>query len=449
MRKFSLQKSISCLALSALLLFGLPGSSQAEFQVQTGDAFRQTRRLKPLSSGKDFIRKAFAESETGNFVDPALHNWPHIGLGRLGLYDGLDDYLSETEKYISQEWQSASRKVTNLERIVLTVGAAKGNPRDFGGRDLIAEICNFPDIEAQGLNGPVFALIALDSGNYEIPVAAKWTREKLLDIILSRQLPDGGFSLNGSGGRAPDITAMTLQALAPYNKAGRQDVQAVVKKALTALSGLQDAQGGYRSWGTSNSESAAQALIALCSLGIDPDADSRFIKNGHTLTENLLTFRAADGGFKHVADGKSNNMASEQALIALASYVRFKDQSTALYDYSDLVFPNAQTEDPAKGVWPENELEVQGDGGAALKVPARALSDASLKLKISAATAASFPAADSELVAYDAAKTAVELEPGGTEFLKPALLSLPLSARISRRAIMDGLPFMSGRTGAG
>ncbi len=282
---------------------------------------------------RTFIQAAFQADAAQEFVDPTIHNWPTIGLGRLERYQGLEAYLAESEKYIAQEWNSAVRKVTNLERITLTVGAANGNPRDFGGKDLIAEIYNFPNIEAQGINGPVFALIALDSGKYNIPATAKWTREGLLEIILSKQLPDGGFSLNSAGSSDTDITAMTLQALAPYYKAGETDVQIAVDKALACLSGLQEADGGYKSWGTTNSESVCQTMIALCSLGIDPDLDPRFIKNGHTLLSNLLQYRADDGGFKHVLDGASNNMASEQALIALAAYTRFQDKKSALYDY--------------------------------------------------------------------------------------------------------------------
>lgn len=283
---------------------------------------------------RNCLQDAFRTAADQEIVDPTIHNWPTIGFGRLEHYEGLEAYLAESEKYIVQKWDSAVRKVTNLERITLAVGAASGNPCNFGGKDLIAEIYNYPDIEAQGINGPVFALIALDSGNYDIPTTAQWTREGLLKIILSKQLSDGGFSLGGTGSSDTDITAMTLQALAPYYKAHQADVQMAVEKALVCLSGLQDAEGGYQSWGTTNSESVCQTMIAVCSLGIDPDVDPRFIKNGHTLLSNLLQFRADDGGFKHVLDGGSNSIASEQALMALAAYERFQDKKSGLYDYN-------------------------------------------------------------------------------------------------------------------
>ncbi|KTE89384.1 cell wall-binding protein [Desulfitobacterium hafniense] len=324
------------LMFSLIFLGGLPGAAFAQEQGTTRAQIDQV--ITDLVQWEEaYLEKAFAEQSPENIVEPTVYNWPTLGLARLGYYDGLEKYLTETENYAAQNWQSISRKVTDLERIALAIGAAQGDPRNFAGKDLIAEIYNFPNIQAQGLNGPIFALLALDSGNYVVAAEAKWSREDLLKIILSKQLPDGGFNLRSTGSSDPDITAMALQALAPYYREGRAEVRTVVDEALATLSKLQDQDGHYISWGAVNSESTAQVIIALCSLGIDPDTDPRFIKNGRTLPVNLLQFRAEDGGFKHVLDQGTDAMASEQALIALASYVRFKDGKTSLYDYSDIV----------------------------------------------------------------------------------------------------------------
>jgi len=282
---------------------------------------------------KATIQAAFTKAAPGEIIDPTVYNWPTVGLGQLGLYDGLPSYLAENEKYIGQDWNSVTRKVTNLARISLAVGAAQGDPRHFGGKDLVAEIANYPDIKAQGINGPIFALLALNSGDYNLPSTARWTPEKLLKIILNKQLPDGGFSLDGTGDSDPDITAMAVQALAPYYSDSHPEVQAVVNKALTCLSAQQDSEGGFKSGGTASSESVSQTMIALSSLGIDMDTNSMFIKNNKTLLSALLQFRSADGGFKHLLTGNSDNTASEQALLALASYVRLKDGKTSLYDF--------------------------------------------------------------------------------------------------------------------
>ncbi|EHQ90796.1 cell wall-binding repeat-containing protein [Desulfosporosinus youngiae] len=327
---------LTCLLLLSTLVTGLAAEAQAQTAANQGTASRTTvdQVINALEQWeRASIQAAFQTASEQEIVDPTVYNWPTIGLGRLERYDGLSVYLAENEKYIQQNWNSILRKVTDLARISLAVGAAQGNPQDYGGKDLIAEIYNYPNIEAQGINGPIFALIALDSGRYELPATAKWTRDKLLEIILSKQLSDGGFSLDGTGNGDVDITAMAIQGLAPYYRAGLPEVKAVVDKALAYLAQAQEADGGFRSWGTKNSESVCQTIIALCSIGIDIDTDARFIKNSNTLLSDLLKFKSNDGGFRHTLEDSTNPMASEQALIALAAYVRFQDEKSGLYDY--------------------------------------------------------------------------------------------------------------------
>lgn len=295
------------------------------------------------------IQADFQAATEQEIIDPTVYNWATIGLGRLERYEGLSVYLTENEKYLQQNWTSTLRKVTNLARISLAVGAAQGDPRNYAGKDLIAEIYNYGNIEAQGINGPIFALIALDSGGYETPATAKWTRDKLVDIILNKQLADGGYSLDGTGAGDVDISAMAIQALAPYYRSGQPEVKVVVDKAVDYLAKAQGSDGGYKSWDTANSESDCQAIIALCSIGIDLDTDARFIKNSNTVLSNLLTFRAADGGFKHIVGGETNSMASEQALIALAAYERFQDKKSSLYNYHPekvIVYPTIPSDQP-------------------------------------------------------------------------------------------------------
>ena len=167
------------------------------------------------------------------------------------------------------------------------------------------------------------------------------TREKLIQVILDAQLPDGGWNLSGENAD-PDMTAMAIQALAPYYKTN-ETVKAAVDKALEALSALQRTDGGFGSWGTVNSESCAQVIVALTALGIDPTADSRFVKNGHTVLDALAGFYVTGGGFRHTAGGERNDMATEQGYYALASYYRFLNGQTRLYDMSDVAIQTGGT----------------------------------------------------------------------------------------------------------
>lgn len=118
------------------------------------------------------------------------------------------------------------------------------------------------------------------------------------------------------------MTAIALQALTPYYD--RNDVKIAVDEALDYLSGIQQPDGGYMSVGIANVESCAQVIVALTALGIDPDSDARFIKNGNSVLDALLTFAMAEGGFKHTTTSSLvNGTATEQGYYALVAYDRF------------------------------------------------------------------------------------------------------------------------------
>ena len=264
--------------------------------------------------------------------------WLVIALARSGR-DVPDSYYDSVVKAVQDaDGVLSDRKFTEYSRTILALTAIGKDPTNVGGYDLLSKLADMDDVTFQGLNGAIFALIALDSNKYDVPAVAdggkQVTRDGLVAYILEQQLSDGGWALSGDSAD-PDMTAMALQALAAY-RTGDKAVQSAVDKALKTLSGMQQADGGYSSWGTLNSESCAQVIIALTVLGIDPAKDSRFAKNGLTVLDALLSF-AADGGFRHTADGERNDMATEQALCALTAYARLLDGKTALYDMTDVL----------------------------------------------------------------------------------------------------------------
>ena len=215
----------------------------------------------------------------------------------------------------------------------------------MGGHNLLKGLDNMDYVQTQGINGPIFTLIALDSHNY--PTMGDVTREKLIETILGAALEDGGWTLSGTKAD-PDMTAMAIQALAPYYKTN-ETVKAAVDKALEALSALQRNDGGFGSWGTVNSESCAQVIVALTALGIDPTADSRFVKNDLTVLDALASFYVTGGGFRHTAGGDLDGMATEQGYYALAAYYRFANTQTRLYDMSDVTIQTGGSNTPATG----------------------------------------------------------------------------------------------------
>lgn len=298
-------------------------------------------------------------------------DWYPIALGRLGYEDNYSAYLSVIERIIIKRYQSADKldkvKATEWHRISLAILAMGGDPTNVGEDEdgnpinLIADgVYNRGyemDIGAQGINGYIWGLITLDSMGYEVPQDAYYSREDLIKEILRRQHRDGGFSLEGVEGEIdPDITAMALQALAPYyeektiykieNLAGEMveiSVKQAVDQALVILSKLQKPDGDYASWGTENVESTAQVLIALCSLDINYASDERFIKNGNNLLDGIMKYRMEDGGFTHsfrydeenisARPNESNSMAGEQVLCALTALIRYEEGYHHFYDF--------------------------------------------------------------------------------------------------------------------
>ncbi len=297
-------------------------------------------------------------------------DWYQIGLSRLGVKDNYQGYLAVIkdkvrERYETEEKLSAA-KATEWHRISLAVLAAGGDPTDMG-KDKKGNTINLiadgtynrgksASLGKQGINGWIWGLIALDSMRYEIPSDAFYTRDDIIKEILSRQLPSGGFTLSGTQ-PDPDITAMALQALAPYCESEKEyiyndfltdekrnkTVKKVVDEALNCLSKLQLESGDFESWGTVNVESTDQVVVALCCLNINPLTDKRFIKNENTLLDGILKYRTQDGGIAHsftysednptAKAGKSNSMAGEQTLYTMAALMRFYKNQRPLYDF--------------------------------------------------------------------------------------------------------------------
>lgn len=84
-------------------------------------------------------------------------------------------------------------KYTEYSRLVLALTAIGRDPRDVGGYDLLVPLADLERVAMQGVNGSIYALLALDSAGYEIPqnpdAAVQATREGYVDVILSRQNP--------------------------------------------------------------------------------------------------------------------------------------------------------------------------------------------------------------------------------------------------------------------
>lgn len=224
-------------------------------------------------------------------------------------------------------------KPTTIARVALTVTLLGHDASNLDGLNLIEMLYNSNAITAGG-NEPMWALIALDSRAYAVADDAEWTRDELITELLTKyQNPEtGGFGLNDNITTSIDMTAMAIQALAPYYE--REEVKTAVDKALDYLKGAMDRNARFDS-----SEAGAQVLVALTTLNLDPvDAENGFVKSvARNIISGLCSYQLEDGSFKHLfTDASGQKMSTLQSLYALHSYERYLNGDTTLYDLTDV-----------------------------------------------------------------------------------------------------------------
>ena len=316
-----------------------------------------------IKTSDDLFNNAYLENAGSSSGD-----WYPLGIGRLGYQDDYKAYLAVINDVLTKRYEKKHKlnktKATEWHRISLAILAMGGDPTSVGVDQSINLIqdgtydrSKVKDIGAQGINGLTWGLLTLDALRYEIPKNAADSRDDLIKRILSEQLTDGGFSLQLPPSDV-DLTAMTLQALAPYYNSeqlykyvrkadGKQrevTVREVVDEALELLSKSQTDSGAFESMGIANTESTVQVIVALTALQISP-FDEAFVKNDQTVFDGLKTFRLDDGGFVHshtfdednptARPDESNSMASEQSLYGLSALLRYFTESRTLYDFRE------------------------------------------------------------------------------------------------------------------
>ena len=274
-----------------------------------------------LAAGAEPSILDFKQAQSGaeNWMETGLPDlmgrggeWYAIALAQLGGYD-LSACREALESYVAG---TKVRSATTRQKLALTL-LALGSEHEF----IAATLSD--SIGKQGVMSWAWGLHLLNNG-CEIP---EYTADEVVRTLLSLRKADGGWAITGNVSDA-DATAMVLQALAPH----RADVAvaAAIDEAVELLSRMQTAEGGFASYGIENAESAAQVIIALCALGIDP-ADERFVKNGMSPLEALAAFRLPEGSYTHEKGGAPNENATAQAFLAEAAHARYQAGEGSLF----------------------------------------------------------------------------------------------------------------------
>ena len=330
--------------LLILMIFSGTFSSSVLADAENGSATRTAQDV------TDVLDAALAQLRA-TVTEPAFGTnageWTVLCLARSGYLSVGDSYFADYYKRIEATVSEIAAEVnlhgalhksksTENSRLIVALSAIGKDARDVGGWNPVEaySMGGLSWIKKQGINGTIWTLIALDSGNYE--TSDPTIRQQCVDSILAARHDDGGWSLVTAKAQPSnvDITCMTLTALYPYRD--QPEVAAACAEAIEWLSESQLDTGGFPYGKGETSESCAWAIVALCTWGIHPDTDSRFIKNGKSAVDNLLSYYVeADKMFAHQGT-ESNAMATDQACYALIAYDRFLDGKNALYDCSDV-----------------------------------------------------------------------------------------------------------------
>lgn len=297
--------------------------------------------------------------------------WMVIGLARSGR-TVPDGYYENVVKYVQENCDADERldenRATDNARVIPRADGHRQGCHECrrpqpAGRSRRDELCHLsghqrPDLDAHRSRQP------------RLCAAGRRDAREAHRRHPRRAAADGGWDMMGKAADT-DITAMAIQALAPYYDTN-DAVKAAVDKALDALSAMQNDDGTFSTaFSGKTSESTAQVIVALTALGINPATDSRFIKNGVNAVDGLCSFYVDGGGFRHIASGDLDGMATEQSYYALAAYYRLLAGQTSLYDMSDVTITPA----PVTPDQPTNpDKPSTGDRGVMLWVAALGVS---------------------------------------------------------------------------
>ena len=347
-----MKKTVSCILCLISICFWFSPAAHAIAAEEIFGYAQGIAAYKKTSLGLGPEDALFSESLLASAGSTA-GDWYPFGMAALGIEDDYGAYLAALRENVRQRYRTEEKlsgnKATEWHRIILAALSCGADPTRFctddAGEpvDLVKDgVFMRQNITRQGLNGCIWALIALHTRAYIAPADAVNTEKTLLKTLYAKQLTDGGWAMTGDLAD-PDVTAMALIALAPLTKTDPA-AAAAADAALACMSALQQPDGGFAESDIPNCESCAVTLTALCTLGVDPANDPRFLKNGRSVVDALLTYRLPDGSFTHafIADAddpsavpaEPNDMSCQQALYALAAYYRFLTDGTNIFDFS-------------------------------------------------------------------------------------------------------------------
>ena len=265
----------------------------------------------PLSQNDAEIQKALnylrtLQNDDGGFGNPgkesAVSNteWTVMAIAAAGEDPHKWKKNGQTPIDYLQKNANDLAGSTDYERMILALVAVGENPRDFTGKDFVAELKEkylkengqFSDFTYTTLWG----ILALSSAGEDVSASADW--------LKNQQNDDGGFAWVPGEKSDCDDTAAAIEALIA---AGENPDSVVIKDALEYLKTGQNTDGGFKYFGSSPSNAASDAWIiqAIVACGQNPKG-KEWATNGKNPVDHLLSLQQSDGYFNYTTYIKSN-----------------------------------------------------------------------------------------------------------------------------------------------
>lgn len=303
--RIKIRKIISSVIVFVLVICALPASA-----------------LSADIKSKYFETEKYLSDSLSPQVGSIGGEWAVIGLARSGKLNDeqKQTYYEAVKSYVEANGSAKlnNRKSSDNSRVVLALSAIGKNAENIGGYNLVEPLTDFDYVKKQGINGVIWALIALDSCCYH---TSNSIRDDLIGEICGSQHPDGSWGLDETAD--PDVTGMAVQAIAPYMQYDDK-IQNAVDNAFAWIHNLNNID-------SLSPESCAQLIVAAAYNGIIPDVDERFL----CIIDCLIRY-SVENGFSHTLNGEYNQMATEQAFYALTACERVSRGQAALYDMTDI-----------------------------------------------------------------------------------------------------------------
>ncbi len=255
----------------------------------------------PLPKSHPSIQKAieFLKSQTdeqGRIGSLSITDWAAIAIASADT--NLSDWMQTKQYLINTTVTLNDSSATDWQRHCLALIAFGVNPENVSGVNMVRHIMDYYQNGQIGnesnLYDDIFGILALRSSGM------KQTHEIIENStlhLLNKQKADGSWG-------DVDTTAAAIMALRATNQ-NTSSYQ--IQQALDYIKDQQQNNGGFQSWGTTNTASTTWAVCSISSVQEHPYS-SKWKKNNQSPVDYLLCMQQADGSFLYTKDTSVNNV---------------------------------------------------------------------------------------------------------------------------------------------